>query len=101
MTPQPVEVVIFFRWNLQVSQATYGRLLTKDGTARATRYTKNYIQVAGDAAARLDQLYRGAKTQNVDVEFAWPTGSQPGEFRPHRGDPNAVRIQLSWQESGH
>lgn len=101
MTPQPVEAVIFFRWNLQVSQATYGRLSTKDGTTPATRYTKNYIQVSGDAAATLDQLYPGAQTQNVPIDFAWPSGSQSGELRPHRGDPNAVRIQLSWQVSGH
>jgi 5-methylcytosine-specific restriction enzyme B len=101
MTPQPVEAVIFFRWNLQVSQATYGRLSTKDGTTPATRYTKNYIQVSGEAASVLNQLYPGAQTQNVPVDFAWPTGTQSGELRPHRGDRNAIRIQLSWQVSGH
>jgi 5-methylcytosine-specific restriction protein B len=101
MAPAPVEAVVFFRWTRQVSQAVYGRLSTKDGTTPATRYTKSYIQVSGEAASVLDRLYPGAKTQKVPIELAWPSGSQPGELRPHSGDPRAIRVQLSWQESGH
>ena len=104
MTPQPVEAVFFFRWNRQVSQATYGRLSTKDGTQPATRFTKNYIQVSGDAATALDNLYPGALglhhnvTQNLAISFSWPTGGESGELRPHSGDP--TRIDLFWPGSG-
>jgi 5-methylcytosine-specific restriction protein B len=104
VAPQPVEAVFFFRWEKQVRQATYGRLSTKDGTKPATRFTKNYIQVSGDAGKEMDNRYPGAlglhhqTPQNVPISFEWPTGSESGELRPHSGDP--TRVNLFWPGSG-
>jgi 5-methylcytosine-specific restriction protein B len=104
MPPLPVEAVLIFRWTKQVSQATYGRLSSKDGVTPATRYTKNYIQVSGDAAVVLDKLYPGAlrglhdPASTVDIEFAWPTGTETAKLSPHSGDE--TRIDLSWPGSG-
>src|SRR3954451_3295954 len=95
MAPQPVEAVFFFRYTKQVFQACYARL------SDSTRYTKNYIQVSGDAAHALDEVFGRVGDQKLDLEFAWPGGSEPqGGLRPHGGDEQALRLDLYWKQSG-
>jgi 5-methylcytosine-specific restriction protein B len=98
MALQPVEAVFFFRWTKQVSQAVYMR-----GGPGTTRYTKNYIQVSGDAVGVLDGAFHRFGDGEVDIEFVWPTGTEPrGLLRPHRGEAGKVRrLQLVWKESRH
>lgn len=95
MTPQPVEAVWFFRWTTQVSQATYNRI------SESTKYTKNYIQVAGEPGDALDELFARTGTQKVDLTWRWPGGAEAGQLRLHSGEPGkAKRVQLVWMQGG-
>jgi 5-methylcytosine-specific restriction protein B len=95
MAPQAVEAIFFFRYTKQVFQACYARL------SDSTRYTKNYIQVSGDAAHALDEVLGRTGDQKLDLEFAWPGGSEPqGGLRLHGGDEQALRLDLYWKQSG-
>jgi 5-methylcytosine-specific restriction protein B len=94
MAPQPVEAVFFFRYTQQVYQASYARI------SASTRYTKNYIQVSGQPAHVLDQVFGRSGNQRVALNFVWPTGSEEGGLRPHGGQEQALRLDLYWPESG-
>ena len=95
MTPQPVEAVFFFRYTKQVFQACYARL------SESTRYTKNYIQVSGEPARVMDKVFGRSGTEKLDLEYVWPTGTQPeGGIRDHGGGETALRLDLYWKESG-
>lgn len=94
MAPKPVKAAFFFRWNKQVSQAVYMR-----GRGGSTRYTKNYIQVGGDAKPVLDSVMGRSGAQKIAIEYVWPTGHQVGGIRPHSGDPGQARVQLYWPHS--
>jgi 5-methylcytosine-specific restriction protein B len=95
MAPQPVEAVWFFRWNTQVSQATYNRI------SASTKYTKNYIQVSGEPGDVLDEMFKRVGEAKVDLTWKWPGGEQTGQLRLHRGEAGkAKRVQLVWMQGG-
>jgi 5-methylcytosine-specific restriction protein B len=95
MAPQPVEAVFFFRYTTQVFKACYARI------SASRDYTKNYIQVTGDAAPALDSVLKRNGDDTVSIDLVWPTGTQEAGVRPHRGDPaTSHRVQLYWPSSG-
>lgn len=95
MASQPVEAIFFFRYTKQVFQACYARL------SDSKRYTKNYIQVSGEPADVLDSVFNRSGDQKIDLEYRWPTGSEPqGGLRHHGGEEQALRLDLYWKQSG-
>jgi 5-methylcytosine-specific restriction protein B len=97
MAPKPVEAVFFFRWDKQTSQATYHRI------SESSRYTKNYLQVSGEAGDVLDEVFGRTGDQEVRLMWRWPhdQGGQPGKLRLHKGESgSAKRVHLTWDSAG-
>lgn len=95
MAPQPIEAVWFFRWTTQVSQATYNRI------SESTKYTKNYVQVAGEPGEALDEIFERKGDEKIALVWRWPGGEQEGQLRLHSGEPGkAKRVQLVWSQGG-
>jgi 5-methylcytosine-specific restriction protein B len=97
MAPKPVEAVFFFRWDKQTSQATYHRI------SESSRYTKNYLQVSGEAGDVLDEVFGRTGKEEVRLTWRWPDdeGGQSGKLRLHKGEPGlAKRVHLTWANAG-
>lgn len=84
MSRQPVEAVLFARYNISNYKALYGRLGDQTG------YTKDYIQIPASVSPKLKQLLNST-SDRVDVEYTWPGGSQHGHFTW-----SADRYHLKW-----
>jgi 5-methylcytosine-specific restriction protein B len=103
MAPQPVEAVWFFRWEKAVSQATYNRINPPppaSGGQKDQRFTKNHIQVSGDARKALDQAIDRAPDERVPILWKWPGGSQDGEAKLNSKTETPPRVLLTWGEGG-
>jgi 5-methylcytosine-specific restriction enzyme B len=98
MAPQAVEAVFFFKYTTQVFKACYARI---PDTEEHKDYTKNYVQVTGDAGPALDEVLGRTGDAKIDIELVWPTGTQKAAVRRHSGDPaTSTRVQLYWPSSG-
>lgn len=85
MSGKLVQAVLFARYNQSNYKALYGRL------RESTKYTKDYIQIPETVSARLKQVL-DSSTDRVEVEYAWPGGSQHGHFAW-----SVDRYHLKWE----
>lgn len=103
MAPTPVEAVWFFRWKAAVSQATYNRIAPPPGQAGAKkdqRYTKNHLQVSGQARELLDDMLDRDASGEVPILWRWPGGAQPGVAKANSQTEEPPRALLTWGEGG-
>ena len=85
MSGKLVQAVLFARYNQSNFKALYGRLRS------STTYTKDYIQIPEAVSARLKPVL-GSGSDRVEVEYAWPGGSQHGHFTW-----SVDRFHLKWE----
>lgn len=84
MSSKLVQAVLFARYNQTNFKALYGRLGTNG-------YTKDYLQIPKTVSARLKPVLDGNGSR-VEVEYVWPSGSQPGHFAW-----SVDRYHLKWE----
>jgi 5-methylcytosine-specific restriction protein B len=75
VTAQIVEAVAFWRYTGSVFKAVYGRLGSVGG------YTKQYLQVSGDAKTVLDRVLHRGSLPSIKIEWLWPGGSLQADWQ--------------------
>ena len=85
MAHKLVQAVLFAKYNPTNFKALYGRL------TGSTTYTKDYIQIPETVSRRLAPVLNG-NGNRVDVDYVWPSGSQPGHFAW-----STDRYHLKWE----
>ena len=88
MALESVEAVFYWKYSKAQYAACYGRL-------SGTEYSKDFLQSPSNQFPEIDRALNWASGQ-IDIEFRWPGGSRPGQWRHSAADQ---RGQLAWLPS--
>lgn len=94
MAHQAVEAVIFLRYNESTAKYVYGR------PTNAPSFSKNYIQVSGEAEAVLDRVLGRGTSQEVDFEWKWPGDSLTATWKLKTSTGDRGELYIRNQDSG-
>ena len=85
MAFESVEAIFLWRYSKAQFAACYGRL-------NGTEYSKDFLQSPSQQFPEIDRALNWTAGQ-IDIEFRWPGGSRPGQWRHSTADE---RGQLAW-----